>query len=80
MKFKPTLWKSIVSLFAIGISNFVLAKSIQLDCIPEIGTSCPPTLWKDFAFEPNTIIVSLTTGLIVYIVWSLFQKKVKKRK
>lgn len=73
MNFKPTLWKSIVSLAVVVIGDFLQAKSI--DCVLSPGASCPPTLWKDFAFEPRIVITSLILGLCVYVVWSLVQKK-----
>lgn len=73
MNFKPTLWKSIISLVIVLISDFFQANSI--DCVPYPGASCPPTLWKDFVFEPRIVIISLIIGLIVYITWSLLQKR-----
>jgi hypothetical protein len=75
MNFKFTLLKSIVSLIAIVVADFIQVKSIFPDCITSSGASCPQVFWKEFALEPRIIITSLIVGLIVYIVWSLIQKK-----
>lgn len=77
MNFKPTLLKSIISIIAVVISDFFQVKSIDVDCVPYPGASCPPVLWKDFAFESRIVIISLIIGLIIYVIWSLFQKKKK---
>jgi hypothetical protein len=72
MNFKPTLWKNIVSILVIAIADFILGIS-RAGCGVNLTTGkavCP-----NFYLLPIVILPSLVSGIIVYILWSLFQKK-----
>jgi len=71
MNFKPTLWKSIVSVVLIIIVDFILAYFTM--CLVELGYTCP--LWYIFTLELKNIIVSITCGILIYLIWSLIEKK-----
>ncbi|MAG50953.1 hypothetical protein CL621_04950 [archaeon] len=64
MNFKPSLWKILVSIIIGGlISLWNYAANIFGDLIkemPSLGTS---------------ILIILVSAVIVYIIWSLFQRK-----
>ena len=67
MNWKPTLWKTIILILLIIITDIYLSSQIiVLDA---------PSNWYDFIFEPMILIVSLIIGILIYIIWSLFQKK-----
>ncbi|MGY4884752.1 MAG: hypothetical protein ACP5NZ_04210 [Nanobdellota archaeon] len=73
MNFKPTLWKSIVSLAGVVLTDLLLAKSSvnQIECM---DIACKE-LFKGELVNINIIISSLIVGLIIYTIWSLFQKR-----
>jgi len=75
MNFKLTLWKSIVSILIIIIINLFLASSGQAVCMLAPGGTCTQPFWYEHIFDSGIIIVSLFAGIIIYIIWSLFQKK-----
>jgi hypothetical protein len=78
MKFKPTLLKSIISLISGIFTNYLFAGTIKVSCVNSgLGSAyfCPQPHWIDFAFDTFPIIISLVSLIIVYIIWSLFQKK-----
>lgn len=71
MKFRFTLRKTIVSLaFLIGV-DYLLAS--QTTCLDAIGASCPSTL--SLMITPMFLLYSLIPVAILYIIWSLIQKK-----
>lgn len=76
MNFKPTILKSIISFISGIIVSFLFKPDITINCI---RAPCPQPTWIQEWFtlisEPLAIIISLITILIVYIIWSLFQKK-----
>ena len=83
MKFKPTPLKLIVSLLSGIIANYLFAgngpfslvKSV-IDCVcVQAPCYCPPVPWIDSAFDPVLIALSLTAIVLVYCIWSAFQKK-----
>lgn len=67
MNLKPTLIKPIVSVVLFFAVNLFLAS--QVICTD----SCPP--WYSFAFDRNIIFIGLVVAIVVYIIWSLFEKK-----
>ena len=73
MNFKPTLWKSVVSVISFITSDYYLASS-------EIYK---PMLVYPSKFELMIDSINLSLALIpmliIYLIWSLFQKKKKKR-
>lgn len=79
MNFKPTLWKTIVS-FLVGILvNYYLFKPfIICACSPLNPCYCPQPTWINYAFEPMAILFSLVSFGLVYLIWSLVQKKSMK--
>ena len=75
MNFKPILLKSIISVISGIIIDLMLVANSGIECLPP----CPQLTFIQklirFAFDPLHIIVSLITIVIVYLIWSLFQKK-----
>ena len=82
MNFKPTWLKSIVSLIIGVIFNYVFVKLFFEVCISSITqqgfpsiSSCESIGWSSSAFDPIDIGFTIVVILIVYAIWSLFQKK-----
>ncbi|MBU0958896.1 MAG: hypothetical protein KKB31_03015 [Nanoarchaeota archaeon] len=71
MKFKFTLWKTIVSLLVFIFVDVLLAASII--CLTGDFGSC--SHWTKHLFEPGMFLIALIPGVIVYIGWSLIQKE-----
>lgn len=73
MNFKPTLWKSILSIIFGVISAIEIIELIYssnpLHGTLEYADSMPPT---------TTLGIILFLIILIYIIWSLFQKKNKK--
>lgn len=73
MNFKPTKLK-IIGCVVIGLILVILLTIfIDQNCLPKMGTSCP-------IFSEETFYVTLVYFLIpiigvLYVVWSLIQKK-----
>lgn len=70
MNFKFTFLKTIFSLLVFIGVDYLLAS--QTGCLNEIGADCS-TL--GFMITPLNILYSLIPTIIVYMAWSLFQKK-----
>jgi len=70
MNFKPTLWKSVVSLLVLVVLFISLTPTTV--CILDSIGGC-----RDIGFSPTLkdIIISLITTFILYIIWSYFEKK-----
>jgi len=75
MNFKPTPLKSIISILAGIVGNYYAASKHQIYC--KFGGFCPQPTWIEDAFKPGLIIFSLIIIALVYVIWSLFQKKKK---
>jgi hypothetical protein len=75
MNFKPTLWKSIVSFLTFIIVDFIIGNSAVVQCLNQGGGYCPQPVWYSNLFDSGSLIVGLTIGLVIYIIWSLVQKK-----
>lgn len=83
MNFKPTLWKTVVSLISGILANYIfvsysfllLEPMLMCDCIVGEICSCPQPGWMSYAFYTTPIIVSLIVMAIVYLIWSVLQKK-----
>ncbi len=82
MNFKPSLFKSIISIIVGLIIDFLLAGTVKVQCniMPIENTSlppysCPQPSWLDFAFDPVPLSISFIIIILTYIIWSLFQKK-----
>ena len=71
MNFRPTLWKSIVSLIVLIAIDLIIARYFIM-CISDFGP-CDP--WYSNTLEPLNIVISLIASIIIYIIWSLFQNK-----
>ncbi|MEK6894960.1 MAG: hypothetical protein AABX48_00395 [Nanoarchaeota archaeon] len=73
MDFKPTLWKSVVSVLVFIVADYIL--SLPKACLEFAGgpERCYPLIGS--SLDIKTIFFSILTGLIIYIIWSLFQKK-----
>lgn len=76
MNFRFTFWKGIISLLAFVSTDFYMA-NLSLNELECMDLSCPKLLSEALMFDTSTVIISLVIGLIVYIIWSLFQKKRK---
>jgi hypothetical protein len=75
MKLRPTLLKSLVSIIAGIIANFLLAGSIY-GCghLPDGSPVCTYDPWIAHTFDPVPVVLSLLAIVIVYLIWSYFQK------
>ena len=69
MYFKPTILKTIVSLLVAIIIDYFLNSNF----ICSVGDKCPTTL--QLMISTTGIMESLVSFIIVYIIWSLIQKK-----
>jgi hypothetical protein len=78
MNFKFTLWKSIVSFITFIFVDFFIGNSSTIQCSMQEGGYCPRLVWYNNLFDSGSLIVGLAIGLVVYIVWSLIQKKKRK--
>jgi len=82
MNFKPTLWKTIISILSGIITNFIIAGNVIFKvavycicAIDDVNCTCPQPTWINQAFDPVPVIFSLIAFLLVYLIWSIFQKK-----
>tara|TARA_Y100000310_G_scaffold339456_1_gene432136 strand:- start:500 stop:766 length:267 start_codon:yes stop_codon:yes gene_type:complete len=65
MNFKPTLWKTIVSLLA-GVAGFVVGGLINM-----VWFLNSPRSSADFSLlKPIVLVVAI---ILVYVIWSIFQ-------
>ena len=82
MNFKPTLWKSIVSILTIIIFDIFLTIIISIisagNCV--INNYTGEVFCRQVWSRLWVIIPSLIAGIIIYIIWSLFEKNKKRRK
>lgn len=69
MNFKPTPLKSIVSLIS-GILVGYLVGGVKFSC-----ADCQQPTWIETIFDPNSITLFLIVMALVYLIWSLIQKK-----
>jgi hypothetical protein len=70
MNFKPTLWKSIVSIVGGIIVGLFYSSTYDVCDI----NYCPSAFQK--LFDYPTSFIYLLVGLVaIYIIWSLIQKK-----
>ncbi len=67
MNFKPTLWKSVVSILAGIFVDYYQASHV----IYKLMLVYPSTSELMLRAWP----IALSVALIIYIIWSLFQKK-----
>ncbi len=78
MDFKPTLWKSITSLISGILVNYLLVGNVKVlcdFCIEGRTCNCPQPTWIEYAFNPVPLVISIIVIAIVYVIWSLIQKK-----
>jgi hypothetical protein len=76
MNFKPALWKSIISILVFLGLDFYFANSFLCIGLSEDGTSsCANLLWYSHILDIQILIISLVAGIIVYFIWSLFQRR-----
>ena len=68
MNLKPSLWKSVVSIGVLIVTNLLISTTANCEII-----ACE---WYNIRY----IISALISALIIYIIWSLFQAKPKKSK
>jgi hypothetical protein len=73
MNFKPTLWKSIVFILMIILADFFLASFRGGNCVENMTTG--EIICHQIYFLPVVVLPSLIIGVLMYIVWSLFQKR-----
>jgi len=74
MDFKPTLWKIIISILGYFISLFVLKPFVQGSVCGGSIEGCSVSLFE-VMINPQGLIYSLLILVLIYIIWSLFQKK-----
>ncbi len=70
MKYKPTLYKSIFSILAFIITDYYI--SSKMICVTKLGTACSTF---QSMLDPINIALSLIPLIIVYLIWSFFQRK-----
>ena len=74
MNFKPTIWKAIISLLvAIIIDYFIDPIFVICDRSSWTNPICPTRL--QLMISAAGIIAALISFILVYIIWSLIQKK-----
>ena len=69
MNFKLTLWKIIISLIIAIIVDYI-SNIFTGICLPE---NCPSMF--ELMTRTGSIIFTIITFIIVYVIWSLVQKK-----
>ena len=85
MMFWPTKLKTIVSLASGVASNYALGGKVYVQCMIAIEygpngelirqSGCPQPTWLQHAFDSGPLFISLIIALLVYLIWSLIQKK-----
>lgn len=85
MNIRLTPLKSAVSVFCGIAINYSFAGTIKVYCgslptdIVDISNSyfagCKQLTWLQNAFDPIYISISFVTTIIVYVVWSIFQRR-----
>ena len=82
MNFKPTLWKTIVSIIIFVLMDLFLVSLTNCVTSPDIGEKACPSSFT-YAYTPinpfynSNIFTGLVSGLIIYLVWSLIQRNKK---
>ncbi len=75
MNFKPTSWKSIISIVSFLIPSYVIYSGY--DCVCEVlqpGEICGCQSALEAMF-PFGFLISLIPLVVIYLIWSLFEKK-----
>ena len=76
MNFKPTLWKVIISIITFFIVSIIFAIFVSQGCVGGIGKECSAPIQLSAVFSLIFQIPFGYVGLvIVYVLWSLIQKK-----
>jgi len=79
MNFKPTLWKGIISVILL-IVLFELSYNFLGQRVEYFYPGGSPTGKTAVIYvKPIYLLLSFVIALIVYIIWSLFEKKTKKK-
>jgi len=78
VNFKPTLWKAVVSLISLIITDLILSyilSAIRASCAE--GAECPriDLPFTEAIINPGVLLVSLLIAVLIYATWSLIQKK-----
>ena len=78
MNFKPNILKCAISLLTGIITDYLLAGSVRVVCMLDANNPsaiCPQPNWMEFALDPVPVVISIIVIILVYIIWSLIQKK-----
>lgn len=82
MIFKPTLLKVCTSVLGGVGANYLFSLSSQkcsqtdvLSTNPAYQSACFGVPWADTAFDLQSLLVTVVSVVVVYIVWSLIQRK-----
>ena len=77
MNFKLTKWKIIISLLGGIIEDILLVKDMTMQCLMVRGANgyCSQPFWYQHMFDSGAIVMSVIIMLLIYIIWSLIQKK-----
>jgi len=78
MNFKPTLWKSIVSVIIGFLGNVYLFRVRAVCTEVQIAAgdfNCPQRLWYEHILNPIPILFWIISSILIYIIWSYFEKK-----
>ena len=75
VNFKPTLWKTIISLVGGFLIDIYLSSIVKIECLLAEGGSCPQSLWYEDIFNPVPLIMFVVTTVLIYLIWSFIQKK-----
>ncbi len=73
MNFKPSLWKVVVSLLVGIVADYYISSKITC----KMGVSCSIS---QFMLNPINLALSLIPLIIVYIIWSFFQRRDRYRR
>jgi len=77
MNFRFTWLKSVISFISLILVDLFFSNTAKGYCLEMKTITClQPKLYQHI-FDINSIVSGLIIGLVVYIVWSLIQKKRK---
>jgi hypothetical protein len=64
MNFKPTLWKTIISLIAGVVAGYI-----------DVIRGCPTNICRIDYYLVNNLWIYLIVLALIYIIWGWFEKK-----
>ena len=75
MNFKPTLWKTIISLIVGILVDIYISSNTKALCLMIEGRECIQPNWYSNLLNPAALLISLIIIILIYLIWSYFQKR-----